>query len=391
MTEHSEYRHLLKELGIFVFKLTAVVIWITLLVVGSLLFFGNIGKDTVKAGWGFVFLAIAIGSFIAWVLNRFVGTKVEAELTHPPTEETYKGNYGSSYNEPPPIFEFLKKHIAGQNEALVEIHNTIVKKIPHQKVISFLFVGPTGVGKTETAKALGEYFKRFNKFQFLRFDMGNFTEHHTASTLVGSPPGYKGFESGGALTRPLMKNPYAVLLFDEIEKAHNSLFRVFLSLIDEGEIQEISTGLRVPFRGIAIFTSNLYNRTIGEIAKLDLDPTMKELLIRDLFAGEYKEVLKYVPEEILGADIRNAGITQHFPPEFIGRIDKIIPFKPINRKDVYTIAVRALERAGYTDWKRHITKILDWVDEHYPLVEKYGIRWLVKRIVEEADEILSKK
>ena len=221
--------------------------------------------------------------------------------------------------------------------------------------------------------------------------MGNFTEHHTASTLVGSPPGYKGFESGGALTRPLMKNPYGVLLFDEIEKAHNSLFRVFLSLIDEGEIQEISSGLRVPFRGIAIFTSNLYNRTIGEIAKLDLDPTMKELLIRDLFAGEYSEVLKYVPEKVLGADIRNAGITQHFPPEFIGRIDKIIPFKPIDRKDVYTIAVRALERAGYKEeWKRNITKILDWVDEHYPLVEKYGIRWLVKRIVEEADEIFRK-
>ncbi|MGC8580607.1 MAG: AAA family ATPase, partial [bacterium] len=144
---------------------------------------------------------------------------------------------------------FLDNVVVGQEHAKKEIEEEIVKLLRKQQALrtrspilgTFFFVGPTGVGKTETAKAIADYFASMG-YQFLRFDMGNFSDYHTASTLVGSPKGYIGSEEGGALTRPLMRNPRAVILFDEMEKAHPSLFKTFMALIDEGEIQEVSTG-----------------------------------------------------------------------------------------------------------------------------------------------------
>jgi len=161
----------------------------------------------------------------------------------------------------------------------------------------------------------------------------------------------------------------------------------FLSLIDEGEIQEVSTGIRVPFRGIVIFTSNLYNQTIGELANKIEDDVLRELLIRDLFTGKYSEILKYVPEQILGNDIRNFQITQSFPPEFIGRIDKIVPFGDLTREDLYYIVVKALEREGYTDWREWVFNVAAFVDKYHPLVERYGIRYLIRKAIEDAANI----
>ena len=129
MAEFSREFKVLKETALFLAKLFVVSLWFGLLVAGSLLFFGNIGKDTAKAGWGFLLLAVAVVSFVIWALNRFVGRKIEVEIEEAKKEGTY-GTYYDEPDEPPPLFEFLKKRIAGQNEALVEIHNTIAKKSP---------------------------------------------------------------------------------------------------------------------------------------------------------------------------------------------------------------------------------------------------------------------
>jgi len=326
-----------------------------------------------------------IGLFLLFLLVVAIAIyKSEKKLAEP--EEEKRAVIEVEKPKQPDLYEFLTKRIVGQDRALSLVVKTL-NRLQKRPVVSYLFVGKTGVGKTETAKALGEYFKRYYGWQFLRFDMGNFTDPHSVSTLVGSPKGYIGSQEGGALTRPLMQNPHAVLLFDEIEKAHPSIFRIFLSLIDEGEIQEVSTGIRVPFRGIVIFTSNLYNQTIGKLANKIDDDVLRELLIRDLFTGKYSEILKYVPEQILGNDIRNSQITQSFPPEFIGRIDKIVPFGDLTREDLYYIVVKALEREGYTDWREWVFNVAAFVDKYHPLVERYGIRYLIRKAVEDAANI----
>jgi ATP-dependent Clp protease ATP-binding subunit ClpA len=326
-----------------------------------------------------------IGLALLFLLIVAIGVfKSEKNLAEPEREK--RAVMEAEKPKQPDLYEFLTRRIVGQDRALSLVVKTL-NRLQKRPVVSYLFVGKTGVGKTETAKTLGEYFKRYYGWQFLRFDMGNFTDQHSVSTLVGSPKGYIGSQEGGALTRPLMQNPNAVLLFDEIEKAHPSIFRIFLSLIDEGEIQEVSTGIRVPFRGIVIFTSNLYNQTIGELANRIEDDVLREILIRDLFTGKYSEVLKYVPEQILGNDIRNSQITQSFPPEFIGRIDKIVPFGDLTKEDLYYIVVKALEKEGYTDWRNWVFNVATFVDKYHPLVERYGIRYLIRKAIEEADNI----
>jgi len=139
----------------------------------------------------------------------------------------------------------LDQQVIGQSYAKEEIAKQLVTQVKKAQAAgrnvrvlgTFFFVGPTGVGKTETAKAISEYFKR-SGYQFLRFDMGNFANPQDAATLTGSPRGYIGSNEGGALTRPLMSNPRAVILFDEMEKADPVLFRTFMTLVDEGEIKK---------------------------------------------------------------------------------------------------------------------------------------------------------
>ena len=198
--------------------------------------------------------------------------------------------------------QILDQHVIGQSYAKEEIAKQLVTQVKKAQAAgrnvrvlgTFFFVGPTGVGKTETAKAISEYFKK-SGYQFLRFDMGNFANPQDAATLTGSPRGYIGSNEGGALTRPLMSNPRAVILFDEMEKADPVLFRTFMTLIDEGEIQETSTGKRVTLNNaIIIFTSNLYQGSIKEIITKEKDPITAELAIRNLLTGNYHDALKYV-------------------------------------------------------------------------------------------------
>jgi ATPases with chaperone activity, ATP-binding subunit len=281
----------------------------------------------------------------------------------------------------------LDQQIIGQNYAKEEIVKQLAKQVNKAKALghgfrvfgTFFFVGPTGVGKTETAKAIYAYFKQ-SGYQFLRFDMGNFANPHDASTLTGSPRGYIGSDEGGALTRPLMRNNRAVILLDEMEKADPSLFRTFMTLIDEGEIQETSTGKRVTLdNAIIIFTSNLYQATIKEIITKEKDPIAAELAIKNLLSGDPTDALKYASLDLIRRETpRNSDVmTSKFPPEFIGRIDKVIPFTSLSVED-YKVIVRRLAKK----YNRNVD-VDAIVKKNLPIAEKYGVRQFIKKVEED--------
>jgi ATPases with chaperone activity, ATP-binding subunit len=220
---------------------------------------------------------------------------------------------------------YLKSKVIGQDDAIKMLTDGIYQqaKAKSQNLGSYLFVGQTGVGKTETAKALAEYLKDYG-YSFYRFDMNNFTEPHSASTLLGAPKGYIGSDEGGLLPRKLLENPRAVILFDEIEKAHHSLYRIFMTLIDEGYIQEVTTGMRVPAKNsIFIFTSNLYQETISAIMSSDKDDVEKEMLILDVLTGK----IQPLPTDYLYTD--QYGMPFKFPAEFVARLTKVVPFRKV--------------------------------------------------------------
>jgi ATP-dependent Clp protease ATP-binding subunit ClpA len=264
---------------------------------------------------------------------------------------------------------YLKEKIVGQDDAIKMLTDAIYQqaRAGSRNFGSYLFVGQTGVGKTETAKALAEYLKDYG-YAFYRFDMNNFTEAHTASTLLGAPKGYIGSEDGGLLPRKLLENPRAVILFDEIEKAHHSLYRVFMTLIDEGYIQEVTTGMRVPAKNsIFIFTSNLYQETISTIISSDKDEVEKEMLILDVLTGKVHPL----PTDYLYTD--QYGMPFRFPAEFVARLTKVVPFRKLSYQDLEKIAIKIV---GNKDKAVRLTKQL------YPLAEKYGVRVFVKKLRE---------
>jgi ATPases with chaperone activity, ATP-binding subunit len=282
----------------------------------------------------------------------------------------------------------LDQHVIGQSYAKEEIVKQLITQVRKAQAAggrgfhvlgTFFFVGPTGVGKTETAKAIYEYFKQYG-YQFLRFDMGNFGNPQDAATLTGSPRGYLGSDEGGALTRPLMSNNRAVILFDEMEKAGPVLFRTFMTLIDEGEIQETSTGKRVSLdNAIIIFTSNLYQATIKEIITKEKDPIAAELAIKNLLSGDPTDALKYASRDLVRKETPTNSdvITSKFPPEFIGRIDKVIPFTSLSVED-YKVIVKKLA----AKYKKNVNVDLI-VSKNLPIAEKYGVRQFIKKAEED--------
>ncbi len=208
----------------------------------------------------------------------------------------------------------LHQRVIGQDEAITKIADTIrVHRAgisdPNKPIGSFLFLGPTGVGKTEVAKTLADYL--FNdEHRMIRIDMSEYMEKHAVARLIGAPPGYIGYEEGGQLTEQVRKHPYSVVLFDEIEKAHPEVFNLFLQILDEGTLTD-SQGRTVSFRNcIIIMTSNLGSDLI-------------------LKAGDITEKVK--------EDINNL-LFKHFRPEFLNRIDEIVYFKSLTQSDVVKIA-----------------------------------------------------
>lgn len=281
----------------------------------------------------------------------------------------------------------LREEVIGQNQAISEVVKrlefNIKKRDKTGKQVatlgSFMFVGLTGVGKTETARVIGKWAK-YKDYQYLMFQMANFSEDHTAATLVGSPRGYVGSEEGGALTRPLMRNPYAILVFDEMEKAHETLYKPMMGLLDDGKIQEVSTGRYAEIKeAIVIFTSNLMQRTIRELSRVVDDGIKREMLIRDVLTGKYDEAVKYVGEDTIEQDLRvKAG--KGFPPEFLGRIDKIIAF---NELDLDSFAQIIKKTAKNLKVKISDKDALKMARKYQPLMQTYGVRQALRQIEEE--------
>ncbi len=205
----------------------------------------------------------------------------------------------------------LKKRVVGQDHAVKSIADAILESRsglgkPGQPIGSFFFLGPTGTGKTELAKSLAEFLFQDESF-IIRFDMSEFKEEHSAALLYGAPPGYVGYEEGGLLVNKIRRQPYAVVLFDEIEKAHPSVFDVFLQIMDEGKLND-KLGKTGDFsNAVIIFTSNIGSKFIVDKFNKDSIPTSNELI------------------EIM---------TDNFRPEFLGRLTEIVPFGPMKLETV---------------------------------------------------------
>ena len=284
--------------------------------------------------------------------------------------------------------EILHKRVVGQNEAVETVAKAIRRgrvglKDPKRPIGSFLFLGPTGVGKTELSKALAEAMFG-NENAIIRVDMSEYMEKHSVSKMIGSPPGYVGFEEGGQLSEQVRKNPYSVILFDEIEKAHPDVFNVLLQVLDDGRITD-SQGRTVDFKNtIIIMTSNAGAQRIVDPKKLGFSNVENA-------DSEHKNMKNNVMEEV----------KRMFKPEFLNRIDDIIVFRALSKEDVKGIAALMLK-----ELKNRLAKQMDITLTYGDTVKnfifekgydkKYGARPLKRAIqnnIEDslAEEILSGK
>lgn len=279
--------------------------------------------------------------------------------------------------------------VVGQDEAINIIATELrcslkeqeLTKKPRPILGTFMLVGPTGVGKTETTRAIGDFLKDYGH-QYLFFQMSNFTDYHTASSLVGSPKGYIGSNEGGALTRPLMKNPKSVMVFDEMEKAHGSLFRIFMGLLDSGEMQEVPSGVIVKVsNAIVFFTSNLMQGTIREVAAKVQDEVERMNILRDVLQGNLQEAARIVSRDIIENDLRFISHdgrqgTPFFPPEFLGRINMIVPYKPITDEHLWSITLKIAAELNIKN-QEALKKVFI---KNKPIADKYGVRPYIKAI-----------
>ncbi len=218
--------------------------------------------------------------------------------------------------------DFLRRRVVGQDEAVIAVSNAVRRaraglQDPNRPTGSFLFLGPTGVGKTELTKALAEFL--FDDEQaMLRVDMSEYMEKHAVARLIGAPPGYVGYDEGGALTEAVRRRPYQVILFDEVEKAHPDVFNVLLQVLDDGRLTD-GQGRLVDFKNtLIVLTSNLGSELLASEVGTDISASTRDMVM----------------EIVRGA----------FRPEFLNRLDEILLFRRLSRADMETIVAIQVER-----------------------------------------------
>ncbi len=279
--------------------------------------------------------------------------------------------------------EILHKRVVGQEEAVKSVARAIRRgrvglKDEKRPVGSFLFLGPTGVGKTELSKALAEAMFG-DEGSIIRIDMSEYMEKHTVSRLIGAPPGYVGFDEGGQLSERVRRKPYSVVLFDELEKAHPDVFNVRLQILDDGVITD-SHGRKVDFKNtVIIMTSNTGARLISE----------KKAALG--FASEQNETADYekIKASVLG-ELKKA-----FRPEFLNRIDDIIVFNQLNKEEISLIGRKMLQRLGEKLAENEITAT--FADSVVDMVAAkgfdpiYGARPLRRTIQSDIEDLFAEK
>ncbi len=271
--------------------------------------------------------------------------------------------------------ERLHQRIVGQEEAVDVVSNAVRRaraglQDPNRPIGSFIFLGPTGVGKTELARALAEFL--FNdEGAMVRIDMSEYQEKHTVSRLFGAPPGYVGFEEGGQLTEAVRRRPYSVVLFDEIEKAHKEVFNALLQLLDDGRLTD-GQGRTVDFRNtVVIMTSNLGS-------ELWMSSVENESQIKEVSRDQINRLLK-----------------AHFRPEFLNRVDEIVIFTPLTKADLIKIVDIQLAHVTRLMKERNLTLKVDQAAREYLAEEGYdpnfGARPLKRTIQRELQDPLALK
>lgn len=277
--------------------------------------------------------------------------------------------------------ETLHKRVIGQEEAVSAVSKAVRRgrvglKDPKRPIGSFLFLGPTGVGKTEVSKALAEAVFG-NEDSMIRVDMSEYMEKHSVSKMIGSPPGYVGHEDGGQLSEKVRRNPFSVILFDEIEKAHPDVFNILLQVLDDGHITD-SQGRKVDFKNtIIIMTSNAGAQSIIEPKKLGFDAKEDEKQDHERMKASVMEEVKRI-----------------FKPEFLNRIDEIIVFRALNKDDmkkIIGIMVRDLQKRCKEQLQidlvvREAAKE-SIVEKAYD--RKYGARPLRRKLQDEVEDRLA--
>ncbi len=279
--------------------------------------------------------------------------------------------------------EILKKRVIGQEEAVRAVSKAIQRtrvglKDPKRPIGSFLFLGPTGVGKTELCKALAEALFA-DESAMIRLDMSEYMEKHTVSRMVGSPPGYVGFEEGGQLTEKIRRKPYSVILFDEIEKAHPDIFHILLQILEDGVLTD-AQGRKTNFRNaVLIMTSN-----VG--ARMMIDRQNLGFVVREEDAENQNSEMK--------ADILKE-LKKHFRPEFLNRIDEILVFRRLGKEQIEQIAQKMLEDLKVR--AKDIGISLDYSIESVKKIadlgydKQYGARPLRRAITTQVEDLLSEK
>jgi hypothetical protein len=271
--------------------------------------------------------------------------------------------------------DYAKRWVVGQDHAIETIQKVLIANSKladlgnpkRQRILaSFLFVGPTGVGKTETAKALASWLEDYG-YSSLRIDANQFSDREATWTLLGSPKGYIGSDRPGLLPYAISQNPKQIILIDEIEKADQGFYQFLLQMLDEGYVIERSTGYRYYLqRAIVIITSNLENKRIAEIMETLKDPIQIDIAVRKTLEGA----------RISFGGGRSFRIT----PEFLSRIDEIIPFRSLGFEDLVEIAYRDLRDLGLNV---SYETVYELTRKYYPVAREYGVRYFLKKIQED--------